>query len=150
MQGQNDPDYEPIIKAISAITFLATPHRGTNLAEKLNRILQTTLITNSKQYISDLAKNSFTLQKLNEQFRHVAPRLDIVSFYETQPTSIGLKNARLVSEILSLLVSRMLRIARWYWKRTHLSSGTLEKPLKPWMQIITGFANMIHQATLII
>ncbi|KAK7756561.1 hypothetical protein SLS62_001398 [Diatrype stigma] len=96
MQGQNDPEYEPIIKAISAITFLATPHRGTNLAEKLNRILQSTLITNSKQYISDLAKNSFTLQKLNEQFRHVAPRLDIVSFYETQPTAMGLKNARLM------------------------------------------------------
>jgi hypothetical protein len=97
MQGQNDPEYESIIKAISAITFLATPHRGTNLAEMLNRILQSTLVTNSKHYISELAKNSFTLQKLNEQFRHIAPRLDIVSFYETQPTSIGFKNARIVS-----------------------------------------------------
>lgn len=99
MQGQNDPEYESIIKAISAITFLATPHRGTNLAEKLNRILQSTFVTNSKQYISDLAKNSFALQRLNEQFRHVAPRLDIISFYETQPTSIGLKHARVVSRI---------------------------------------------------
>lgn len=96
MQGQNDPEYESIIKAISAITFLATPHRGTNLAEILNRILQSTIVTNSKQYISELAKNSFTLQKPNEQFRHVAPRLDIVSFYETQPCSIGLKNARIM------------------------------------------------------
>jgi hypothetical protein len=97
MQGQNDPEYEKIVKAISAITFLSTPHRGTNLADLLNRILQSTGISNSKQYISELAKNSFTLQKLNEQFRHIAPRLDIVSFYETQPTSIGLKNARVVS-----------------------------------------------------
>lgn len=97
MQGQNDPEYESIIKAVSAITFLATPHRGTNLAEILNRILRSTVVSNSKQYISDLAKNSFTLQKLNEQFRHVAPRLDIVSFYETQSTSIGLKGARVVS-----------------------------------------------------
>ncbi|KAL9120161.1 MAG: hypothetical protein Q9187_003286 [Circinaria calcarea] len=96
VQGQNDPEYESIIKAISAITFLATPHRGTNLAEILNRILQSTILTNSKQYISELAKNSLTLQKLNEQFRHIAPRLDIVSFYETQPTSIGLKNARIM------------------------------------------------------
>jgi len=100
MQGQNDPEYEKIIKAISAITFLATPHRGTNLAEILNRILQSTIVTNSKQYISELSKNSFTLQKLNEQFRHIAPRLDIVSFYETQPCSIGLKNARIVSRYL--------------------------------------------------
>lgn len=96
MQGQNDPKYESIIKAITAITFLATPHRGTHLAELLDRILRSTLVTNSKQYITELAKNSYTLQKLNEQFRHIAPRLDIVSFYETQSTSIGLKSARVV------------------------------------------------------
>lgn len=98
MQGQNDPEYEAVIKAISAVTFLATPHRGTNLAELLNRILRSTFFTNSKHYVSELGKNSFTLQKLNEQFRHIAPRLDIVSFYETQPTSIGLKNSRVVSD----------------------------------------------------
>lgn len=97
MQGQNDPDYEQIVKAISAITFLATPHRGTNLADILNRVLQTTVVSNSKMYISELSRNSFTLQKLNEQFRHIAPRLDIVSFYETRPTSVGVKNASLVS-----------------------------------------------------
>ena len=97
MQGQNDPNYETIIQAICAITFLATPHRGTNLAELLDRILRSAFVTNSKQYISDLAKNSFTLQRLNEQFRHIAPRLDIVSFYETRATSIGLKGARVVS-----------------------------------------------------
>ncbi|KAI0835352.1 hypothetical protein F5Y06DRAFT_138814 [Hypoxylon sp. FL0890] len=88
MQGQNDPQYESIIKAISGIIFLATPHRGTHLAETLNRILQSTMITNPKQYISELAKNSLTLQRLNEQFRHIAPRLEIVSFYETRATSI--------------------------------------------------------------
>ncbi|KAL8720435.1 MAG: hypothetical protein Q9225_002693 [Loekoesia sp. 1 TL-2023] len=98
MQGQNDPEYEAIIKAISAITFLATPHRGTNLAELLDRILRSTLVIKSKHYISELGKNSFTLQKLNEQFRHIAPRLDIVSFYETQSTSIGLKSSRVVGD----------------------------------------------------
>lgn len=97
MQGQNDPEYESIIKSITAITFLATPHRGTNLAKTLNRILQSAMVTNSKQYISDLSKNSPTLQKLNDQFRHIAPRLDIVSFYETLPTPIGLKMTRVVS-----------------------------------------------------
>jgi hypothetical protein len=97
LQGQNDSQYESIIKAVTAIIFLATPHRGTNLAKILDRILRSTILTNSKQYVSELAKNSFTLQKLNEQFRHVAPRLDIVSFYETQATSIGLKRTRVVS-----------------------------------------------------
>jgi triacylglycerol esterase/lipase EstA (alpha/beta hydrolase family) len=97
MQGQNDPQYETIIKAISAITFLATPHRGTALAQTLNLILDSLMITNAKQYVSDLARNSLTLQKLNEQFRHIAPKLDIVSFYETLPTTIGLKRITVVS-----------------------------------------------------
>ncbi|POS78997.1 NACHT and WD domain-containing protein [Diaporthe helianthi] len=96
MQGQHDPEYEQIIKSICAITFLATPHRGTQLAQTLNKILQCSLVTNPKQYVADLASNSLTLQKLNEQFRHIAPRLDIVSFYETQPTAIGLSNNRIM------------------------------------------------------
>lgn len=96
MQGQHDPEYEDIIKSICAITFLATPHRGTQLAQTLNRILQSSMVTNSKQYVAELASNSLTLQKLNEQFRHIAPRLDIISFYETQPTAIGLKNNRIM------------------------------------------------------
>lgn len=66
MQGQHDPEYEDIIKSISAITFLATPHRGTQLAQTLNRILQSSMVTNAKQYVADLASNSLTLQKLNE------------------------------------------------------------------------------------
>ncbi|KAL4917357.1 hypothetical protein BDW62DRAFT_85983 [Aspergillus aurantiobrunneus] len=94
MQGQNDPDYEHIVKSISAILFLATPHRGSNLADILNRVLEASWLSNSKLYISELSTDHFTLQKLNEQFRHIAPRLDIVSFYETQPTSI--KGARVM------------------------------------------------------
>ncbi|KAH9904668.1 NACHT and WD domain protein [Xylariomycetidae sp. FL2044] len=96
IQGQYDPEYQSIIQAISAIIFLATPHRGTNLAQTLHRVLQSTLVTSSKQYISDIVRNSSALQKLNEQFRHVAPKLNIVSFYETQPTSIKVANARVM------------------------------------------------------
>lgn len=116
MQGQNDPEYEEIVKAISAITFLATPHRGTSLAQTLNRILDSTMISNSKQYVAELGNKSLTLQKLNEQFRHIAPRLDVVSFYETLPTSIGLKRARVVSKpkFRSARISPMLIIfLRW-------------------------------------
>lgn len=96
MQGQYDPEYKRIVEAISAIIFLSTPHRGTNLAETLNRILQASIISSSKQFISELTKNSSTLQKLNEQFRHIAPKLDIVSFYETQMTPIGINKNKIV------------------------------------------------------
>ncbi|KAI0406220.1 hypothetical protein F4802DRAFT_559828 [Xylaria palmicola] len=88
MQGQNDPAYAEIIKAVSSIVFLSTPHRGTNLAETLNRILRVSFISNPMQYIAELSAGSQTLQKLNEQFRHIAPRLQVVSFYETRPTAM--------------------------------------------------------------
>ncbi|KAK1764260.1 YVTN repeat-like/Quino protein amine dehydrogenase [Phialemonium atrogriseum] len=98
MQGQNDPKYEAIIKSVSAIVFLSTPHRGTNLAETLNRILQVSFVSNPMQYIAELAAGSQTLQKLNEQFRHIAPKLEIVSFYETRPTTVFSKTQIMVLE----------------------------------------------------
>lgn len=99
MQGQNDPTYEDIIKSISSIIFLSTPHRGTNLAETLNRILQVSFVTNPMQFIAELAAGSQTLQKLNEQFRHVAPKLQIVSFYETRLTTM-FKKIQIVGNIV--------------------------------------------------
>ncbi|KAK0725978.1 hypothetical protein B0H67DRAFT_572039 [Lasiosphaeris hirsuta] len=95
MQGQNDPNYDDIIKSITSIIFLSTPHRGTNLAEILNRILQVSFVTNPMKFIAELAAGSQTLQRLNEQFRHVAPNLQIISFYETRPTSV-LKKAQIM------------------------------------------------------
>ena len=99
MQGQNDPMFKSIVEAVSAIVFLSTPHRGTNLAETLNRILQVSFISNPTQFIAELAAGSQTLQKLNEQFRHVAPKLDIVSFYETRPTTMFSKTSLVSTEL---------------------------------------------------
>ncbi|KAL4798331.1 hypothetical protein BDV19DRAFT_356859 [Aspergillus venezuelensis] len=101
--GQNDPQYDNIVKAISAIIFLATPHRGSNLAVVLNRILEATLINNSKVYVSELSAESLTLRNLNEQFRHIAQRLNIISFYETQPTPIIGTRAMVVGKNSSIL-----------------------------------------------
>lgn len=99
MQGQYDPTYQHVIQAVSSIIFLSTPHRGTNLAETLNRILQVSFVTSSMQFIAELAAGSQTLQKLNEQFRHVAPKLQIVSFYETRPTPM-FKMSQIVCDTL--------------------------------------------------
>ncbi|MBE3049848.1 hypothetical protein IMZ48_46600 [Candidatus Bathyarchaeota archaeon] len=116
MLGQNDPTYKDIIKSISAIIFLSTPHRGTNLAEVLNRILQVSFFASPMQFISELATGSQTLQKLNEQFRHVAPKLDIVSFYETRPTSM------MNSVRKTKLVRRDLDPCGWIEKDSRLTS----------------------------
>ena len=70
--------------------FLSTPHRGTNLAELLNRILSAAF-QSPRNFISELNKSSPALEELNEQFRHVAKNISIISFYETLPTAIGPK-----------------------------------------------------------
>ncbi|KAK5071415.1 hypothetical protein LTR70_010577 [Exophiala xenobiotica] len=102
--GQNDQYYKDIVKAISAMVFLSTPHRGANLADVLNKILSACLPTVSpKQYVGELKLNSPTILEINEQFRHLAPSIDIVSFFETQATAIGPTNALVVQRDSSTL-----------------------------------------------
>ena len=100
--GQNDEEYKSIVRSISSIMFLATPHRGTNLVETLNRILAATL-QSPKNFIMDLNKSSPALEELNEQFRHIAPKLSIVSLYETLATSVGLKKVVVLEKDSSIL-----------------------------------------------
>jgi hypothetical protein len=96
--GQNDLHYKDIVQSTCSIVFLATPHRGSNLAEVLNGILSVSIFNHSpKQYIAELKANSPTLQEINEQFRNIATNLQIISFFETMPTSIGLKKVVLIS-----------------------------------------------------
>ena len=71
--------------------FLSTPHRGTNLAKLLNRVLSVSIFSHSKQYIAELTRNSSSVEDLNEVFRNLAPRLRIFSFYETLQTVAGPK-----------------------------------------------------------
>ena len=81
-----------MVSSVSAIVFLATPHRGSNLADMLNRILAASIFNHSpKLYVGELKNGSQTIEALNDQFRHLAPRLTIFSFYETLPTSVGPK-----------------------------------------------------------
>ncbi|KAI3541456.1 NACHT and WD domain-containing protein [Colletotrichum filicis] len=89
LQGQNDPIFEHIIERISSIVFMSTPHRGTNLASLLHKVLQVSFGASSRQFITELVAGSSTLEKVNENFRHAARKLQIVSFYETRPTPVS-------------------------------------------------------------
>ena len=102
--GHGDDEYSEMVKSINAIIFLSTPHRGSNLAELLNRILSTSLLRFSpKQYVADLQKNSAALEEINEQFRKFAPKLHIVSFYETLETAVGPKKVRILDKESAIL-----------------------------------------------
>ncbi|KAI9748072.1 MAG: hypothetical protein M4579_007319, partial [Chaenotheca gracillima] len=101
--GQNDQHYQDMIRSVQAILFLGTPHRGSNLAESLNRILSISPMTSTKQYISDLHKSSPALEDLNEQFRNFASKVQLFSFYETRLTPLGPASKLIVDKNSSIL-----------------------------------------------
>ncbi|KAL2015463.1 hypothetical protein VTK56DRAFT_5388 [Thermocarpiscus australiensis] len=90
VQGHLNHEFAEIMSMIKAVLFLATPHRGTDLAETLNRLLSSSLFGHSpKEYVTELARRSPTIDELNEAFRHHASKLQIFSFYETLTTARG-------------------------------------------------------------
>ncbi|KKY25011.1 putative nacht and wd domain protein [Phaeomoniella chlamydospora] len=103
LQARHDPEISHIAGAIQAVMFLSTPHRGSTLAPLLNKILNISIKHSTKQYITDLAKNAPFLEQINEQFRQVAPELQIFSFYETLPTPVGPRSMMVVEKDSSTL-----------------------------------------------
>jgi hypothetical protein len=87
--GKSDQQYAEMVLQIKAIIFLATPHRGSDYAQTLQNILKVTPGLSGKHYVAELEKNSGTLQDINEQFRKVCGGLTLVSFHESQKTSVG-------------------------------------------------------------
>jgi hypothetical protein len=102
--GQDEETYQDIISSISAVVFLATPHRGSNLADDLRRLLKV-LFQPSRDFVNDLSQGSRVLEELNEKFRHVAPKLSICSFYEmlATPVAYGLLNLMVLEKDSSIL-----------------------------------------------
>ncbi|KAK8084697.1 hypothetical protein PG997_005968 [Apiospora hydei] len=103
LEAQLDDRYAKIAKAIKAVVFLATPHRGADLSETLNRLLSVSFRNSPKQYVAELGKHGNFLRTVNDQFRHTAKHLQIFSFYETMQTSLGLGSALIVAEDASKL-----------------------------------------------
>ncbi|KFZ05991.1 hypothetical protein V501_07831 [Pseudogymnoascus sp. VKM F-4519 (FW-2642)] len=104
MQGHNDDGFKGFISQVKAVLFLSTPHRGTNLAEILNRILSVSIFNHSpKRYVSELKQNSPFIEDINEEFRKHAPKLQIFSFYETLETAIGPKRVLILERASSTL-----------------------------------------------
>ena len=91
MKADRDPSLKHLTTKICGIIFLGTPHRGSSQAKKLSRMLSLTGIgVSEKVYIHDITINSGLLQMLNDDFRHLAPRIQLFSFYEQNPTGIGM------------------------------------------------------------
>ena len=87
-------EHDAFAQRVSVIFFLATPHRGSNLAETLTRILQVTL--GARPFVTDLHPNSTAIQSINDEFPHHCQGLQLYSFYETLQMRIGVKKFTVV------------------------------------------------------
>jgi len=99
-------DNREVAERIRCLFFLATPHRGSDFAALLNRILKVsgvTGLTSSREYINDLKAGSTSSQIINEDFGKYAENLLIYSFYETLPTNLGVTSALVVDKSSAIL-----------------------------------------------
>ncbi|KAH8648318.1 hypothetical protein BGZ60DRAFT_552764 [Tricladium varicosporioides] len=91
------PSYISVAKRCLAMVFLATPHRGSDLVGTLNMVLKASGLS-SKLFINDLERGSLSTEIINDQFRHVAHKLTLFSFYETRAMPIAQGIKRIVVE----------------------------------------------------
>ena len=88
--------FESIAQRTAAVIFLATPHRGSDLAKVLSKILS--LSGGPRPFLNDLHRNSLATQSTNEEFSGYSQELKLFSFYETIETNLGLSKALIVDK----------------------------------------------------
>lgn len=89
--------------------FLATPHRGSDLAKTLTNILK--ISYGKKPFVNDLERNSSLISSINDTFRHYADALQLWSFYETLKSSILVSDAMIVDKSSAILGYSNERVA---------------------------------------
>lgn len=102
IQGHANNDFRNIMAQIKAVLFIATPHRGTDLADTLNKVLTSSVFGHApKYYVSELARTSPTIDDINEAFRHRVAQLKVFSFYETLNTQVGPLSVQILEKNVS-------------------------------------------------
>lgn len=94
--ARQDPNCHELASRVYAMTFLATPHRGADLASTLNNVLRISVTHGPRSYVSSLERSSDALNRINDAFRHHQDDLKLYSFFETQETSMGPVNSALI------------------------------------------------------
>ncbi|KAL2068164.1 hypothetical protein VTL71DRAFT_16262 [Oculimacula yallundae] len=100
--SQQLEEFQAIGDRICSIFFLATPHRGSNMAELLSRILQVSS-TGSRPFVADLHPNSVSIQAINDEFPRYSKSLLLYSYYETNAMNFGVKKAIIVPKDSAVL-----------------------------------------------
>lgn len=77
-----DPLFEKIKNATLGIAFIATPHRGSDLAKVLGAVLK--ICFSQRKFIGDLTPAGQTINEINNDFKNCTGRLVLFSFLESR------------------------------------------------------------------
>lgn len=94
-------EFESIARRVRAIFFLATPHRGADIATLLTKMLYVS--SGPRPFVQDLHRNSLATQSINDEFPQHCQDLQLYSFYETLPTNYGIGKGIIVDKDLAVL-----------------------------------------------
>ncbi|MCJ1251592.1 hypothetical protein MMC30_008827 [Trapelia coarctata] len=125
--ARQDPAFQDLVPRFHSIYFLATPHRGSDLARVLTNILRVSW--GQKPFVNDLEPNSSIISGINETFRHFAQDLQLWSFYETLQSNLIVYNAMVVDKSSATLGYAHERIA--LLNADHRGVCKFERPSDP-------------------
>ncbi|KAL2194744.1 hypothetical protein P885DRAFT_71151 [Corynascus similis CBS 632.67] len=139
-----NPSCHNLASRMAAMTFLATPHRGSEYATYLNNILRVSTRHGARPYISDLERVSSSLVRVNDTFRHYCGELTLYSFFETRELSIGAAaSALIVPKDSAVLGLPGERVSMMY--ADHRSICKFESPEDPGYIMLTEAFNTINK-----
>ncbi|KAL8821642.1 MAG: hypothetical protein Q9223_000334 [Gallowayella weberi] len=143
--SRENPAYKTIGDRIHSLYFLATPHRGSDLAKALNNILKM-VFKDTKAYVTNLERSSEAQQVISDSFRHYYSGIHIHSFLESIPINLGYGSALVVDRSSATLGYTEERVQ--FLDADHRSICKYESPLDPNFQTIRNrLAATIHDIT---
>lgn len=89
--AHREPRYQTLKDHTLGIVFFGTPHRGSekaNYGKTLANVATGVMHKPRSKLLNALQSNSDTLMRLTSDFKFEAPNMEIMTFYETKPTSI--------------------------------------------------------------
>ncbi|KAL8912191.1 MAG: hypothetical protein Q9171_002753 [Xanthocarpia ochracea] len=143
--SRENPAYKTIGDRIHSLYFLATPHRGSDLAKALNNILKM-VFKDTKAYVTNLERSSEAQQVISDSFRHYYSGIHLHSFLESIPLNLGYGSALVVDRSSATLGYTEERVQ--FLNADHRSICKYESPLDPNFQTIRNrLAATVHDIT---
>lgn len=93
--GHQEPEFQPVVDRVLSIVFLGTPHQSAAIARTLARLVA---LMGNRPFVDDLLPQSPMSQSINEDFPQIAGKIQLMSFYETRPMSVGRVKAMIVEK----------------------------------------------------